>query len=106
MKKIYLGGVAAICAAVGLYSFKTRNVAGPYYFKVNCGVNILAGGGECLVASEVTYIASISDADCIFTSYLCVVTFATRDLTSGHEHVLSGICAAVRSTVATRGRCD
>jgi hypothetical protein len=102
MKKILFVGAAAIIAAMGFSSFRTASTVGPYYFKVNTGLNISAGIGSFISPNQVFRVASVASTDCpIGEGNDCVVTFATSDLTRGLEHLV--VTAAARNTLSTRG---
>jgi hypothetical protein len=95
--------LAAACVSISLFSNNTINTAGPFYFKVNAGVNIPTGtAGERLVDGQVTRVASVAAANCVGTGYDCVVTFATNLLTVGEQHLAGEIHAQIRNTIATR----
>lgn len=102
MKKYLLGGLAAVCCAVGLSSYTANTFSGPYYFKTNNGVNKLHLIAQVYNDAEVTRIAVLGDGDCENISDKdCIVTFNTNVLTqTNFSHLVSP--SLQRSTVATR----
>lgn len=103
MKKFMIGGLAAICAAVGLSSYNTQDFAGTYLFKVNSGVNKTAGTAQTYTDADVIRVASAINQGCTTSSgFDCIVTFATSNLTqTNFSHLQSGN-KIQRGTVSSR----
>jgi hypothetical protein len=103
MKKIFLGTASAICAAIGFSSFKGVSIAGPFLFDLNVGIDIAKGvSGSTLLPSQVHYITNASEACGSGAGFDAVVTFATSNLTSGHQHLVGSIPVTIRRTICTR----
>lgn len=101
MKKYLLGGLAAVCCAVGLSSYTGQTFTGTYLFKTNVGVNKTTGTLQTYTNSEVTRIAAVGDAGCSATSNIdCVVTFNTSALTANFNNLKAA--STQRGTVAIR----
>lgn len=101
MKKYLLGGLAAVCCAVGLSSYTGKTFTGTYLFKTNDGINKMTGTLQTYTNAQVTRITAIPDGGCYEGDYDCIVTFNTNALTQTNFSNLV-TPAQQRSTVSSR----
>jgi hypothetical protein len=92
MKKIFLGIIAATCAAISLSSFNTIKWVNVRYFDVTANPKVPAAVST-LINSQVTIRVNptVNPGDiCVGSSYLCIVGFDTVNLTVGKLKLLPG----------------
>lgn len=102
MKKILFGSAAAICAVAGFSSFKSvHHFAGPYYFRLNTGVNVQKNTAGQVTNAQVTKLAAApsSCTNGTGTGYDCVVTITQHINAAGTQLTQA---ATIASTLYTR----